>query len=159
MDLWDRREDETDQAWRAFVAYRDAGLHRKFADSKLPFADTAKLAVKYEWAARTRAYDAWSEEVRKTAYAESLKASAAKMAQDQQEIVSMGLAVAVNGIRALLLRQQESPTAEVVPQNVLVRLAEMSIKAAQLLQGKPTDELKVSVADLSPEELALLRRK
>jgi hypothetical protein len=159
VELWDRQPAESDQAWRAFVAYRDAGLHRRYQDSGLPFADTAKLATTHEWAKRTRAYDAWADQIAQEAYRHALEQAATQRASQQAEIVSMGLTVSVNGIRALLLRQAESPTAEILQPTALIRLADMSIKAAQLLEGKPTDNLRISLADLSPEEIAILRRK
>jgi len=68
-DPWERMPGETDRAWAAFMAYRDAGpLRRKVdvaralkGDSTLTRAPTSwgTWSKKYDWPGRLEAYDAF----------------------------------------------------------------------------------------------------
>lgn len=69
MKPWDRRPDETDQAWTAFVTYRDAGPGRNIRDTtkatgKAPSThrQLALWSSKHDWVQRVRAYDAWLDQ-------------------------------------------------------------------------------------------------
>lgn len=159
MELWDRQPDENDKAWRAFVAYRDAGLHRRYQDSQLPFADTAKLAAAHGWAERVRAFDTWAEKIRQDERERTIRAVEAKITQEATETACMAIQVAANSLRAALLRQAESPTAEVIDPKLAIKLLSDGVKTLNLVQGKPTDNLQISLADLTPEEIALLRKR
>lgn len=154
---WDRRPDEKDSAWAAFSAYRDAGLHRSFQASGLPLADTLKLATSHEWRTRVKAWDAHVEQACSEAREHAVKAAATRIAQEQVEAVSMAFSVSVNALRAELAAQHEGDgTAKTVDLRVVAKLLDTATKHWALLQGKPTESLKISLEDLSPEELAAL---
>ena len=157
---WDRKPEEKDSAWAAFSSYRDAGLHRTFQSSGLPLADTLKLAKEHAWVSRVRAWDAHVEQACQEARQAALVATAARLAQDQAEAAAMAISVAANSLRAELAAQREGDgTAKTVDLRTAVRLLDTGIKLNLLLQGKPTDTLKISLEDLTPEELAALLGK
>jgi hypothetical protein len=73
---WDRRDNESDQAWAAFKAYRDMGpMNRSHAQVAAMFGKSktimARFSRTYDWRVRVRAWDA--------------EADAADQARDQIE--------------------------------------------------------------------------
>lgn len=102
-DPWERIDGETDKAWAAFRAYRDAGpLRRRIAvarkfydrpDLKATPATWSGWARKYDWRGRIEAYDAFLVEQarhRQDAIATALKDAILMRAQDIAETVAMG---------------------------------------------------------------------
>lgn len=157
---WDRQPDEKDSEWAAFSAYRDAGLHRTFQQCGLPLPDALRLAPKHRWITRTRAYDVYVEAACAEARVEALKATAARMGQDAAEAACMGIQAGANGIRAILSAQAEgNGTAQTLDAKTAMKLVVDGAKLGLLLGGKPTENLQISLADLTPEEIAALRSR
>lgn len=154
---WDRKPAEKDNEWAAFSAYRDAGLHRSFQASGLPLADTLKMATAHAWRTRVKAWDEHVEKACSEAREHALKAAAERIAQEQVEAISMAFSVSVNALRAELATQREGDgSAKTIDLRVVAKLLDTATKHWALLQGKPTDNLKISLEDLTPEELAAL---
>ena len=160
MNPWDRQQTEQDREWAAFSAYRDAGLHRSFQASGLPLADTLVMAKAHQWRTRVRAWDDHVEAACSQAREDAAKAAAARIAQEQVESISLAFDISVHELRAMAAVQREGDgTAKTLDPRVVAKLLELATKHWALLQGKPTDSLKISLEDLTPEELAALLGK
>jgi hypothetical protein len=96
---WDRRPDESDPAWEAFVEYRDLGAARSLAKVAQRLLKSKTLvtrwSARYDWRERVEAYDASLDQVRQTATEETLVDMAARhatQAQAMQELARSALA-------------------------------------------------------------------
>ena len=62
---WDRRSDETAQAFAAFAVYRDMGVYRdQRAVARVVKKQRSLLgrwSITYEWVSRVSAWDAWND--------------------------------------------------------------------------------------------------
>jgi hypothetical protein len=135
-------------------------LHRSFQSSGLPLADTLEIAKKMNWRTRVQAWDAHVEKACSDAREHALTAAAARIAQEQVEAVSLAFDISVHELRAVAAAQREGDgTAKTVDLRVVAKLLELATKHWALLHGKPTDSLKISLEDLTPEELAALLGK
>lgn len=73
LALWERRDDETNQAWNAFCLYRDYGADRGFMKAielnGIPpsrYGVWCKWSAKYDWVKRCGAYDTHLDALRRT---------------------------------------------------------------------------------------------
>lgn len=68
--IFERKEDETDEQWNAFLAYRDAGVSRTVTGLAQQLGISRKTVQRYSkrhnWERRIAAYDSWkvTQEVR-----------------------------------------------------------------------------------------------
>ena len=81
---WERRANESPQAWGAFVAYRDIGVYRDIRSVCRAigkgYSTLSGWSVTHEWVSRVAAYDAWCDvESRKQKEAERRKALATQL--------------------------------------------------------------------------------
>lgn len=160
MADWDQLEKEPENAFRAFVAYRDAGLHRTFQMAGVNLADALKWAVDWRWISRAKAFDQYFEKVRLEARKEAVQRAEADTAQAMVETASKGILASLNAINGILARQAEgNGTAEILKPAEAAKLLDTSTKVWRLIHGESTDNQQIRLEDLSPEELdALIKR-
>jgi len=84
-ELWERRADETDKAFRAFVVYRDMGTGRAIdripqfilGPTGAPLYKSVRYfrvwSSQYNWVERVRAYDAHLDDVRRKATEDEIR--------------------------------------------------------------------------------------
>lgn len=71
MKAWERRERESERAYRAFLVYRDLGLARSLAgvreqsgDRPIPLRTIERWSARWAWPRRAAAWDAWLQAAR-----------------------------------------------------------------------------------------------
>ena len=71
-ELWERRKDETNQAWNAFCLYRDYGAERGFMKaierngvSPTRYGVWCKWSARYDWVKRCGSYDTHLDALRR----------------------------------------------------------------------------------------------
>lgn len=89
---FDRLENESSQAWEAFLCYRDAGLRRSIRSVARELSKSASLLMRWssvhDWPKRSMAYDAWMEEQRRIAMQEELQARGRHHAQVIDDLIT-----------------------------------------------------------------------
>lgn len=64
---WNRTEDETDQSWKYFVYYRNAGptrsINKTAAHFKVKYGSIGRMSAQHRWPARAAAFDEYEDRV------------------------------------------------------------------------------------------------
>lgn len=149
MKEWDRRPNESDVAWTAFQAFRDAGPTRGIHQAAGTGAGTAKKR-RYEawssanqWVARAHAYDVYLDQVAQAATAKARADMArrhALLGQDLQAVASKRL----KGLKA---------TAENLKGSEVAALAKAGVDIERVATGEPTEIKETRVSDESRARL------
>lgn len=75
---WERRDDESSQAWGAFETYRDLSSKRtlRAVATKLGKSETlmSRWSSDYDWPNRARLFDRWMDQQATTAWADEYRA-------------------------------------------------------------------------------------
>lgn len=140
---WERRPDEGDKAWIAFVAYRDAGPGRTIkaatAATGRPSASHRQLELwssKFDWVARVRSYESHLD--RKTVQPAVEKARA-EMAERH---VKFGRALQGRAAQGLgNLKPEKMKASEVAA------LAKAGVDIERVAAGEPTDIQRIALVD------------
>jgi hypothetical protein len=86
LNAWERRDNETDQAWAAFKTYRDMGTARSTSKTALSLGKSKTQmdhwSGKHQWVERCRAFDRYED----AAQVESYKAQTKKIVRQQTEL-------------------------------------------------------------------------
>lgn len=160
MSEWDQHPDEPENAFRAFCAWRDAGLNRTWQASGFPLADSLKWAAKWSWFTRAKAFDKEFESIRIEARKEAVKRAETETAQTMVQAASAGIQASLNAINAILARQALGDgTAEILKPAEAAKLLDTSTKVWRLIHGESTDNTQIQLEDLTAEELAALVEK
>lgn len=136
---WDKQEDESEQAYAAFRAYRDAPA-RTLQSSGLPLPDALKLAPKHRWVTRARAYDKHIEEFQLQARKDAITKAEAEYAQDIIATAFMGIQAAMQAIRGILARQAIGDgSAEILGTKDALALLKGCQEVLLRAKGEPTE--------------------
>lgn len=80
LEAWERREDESDQAWAAFVTYRNMGSQRSIAKVAQDLGKSRPLisgwSSRHSWVIRVQAYDAEEDRLWRLEQAEARREAA-----------------------------------------------------------------------------------
>lgn len=120
MNPWDRTDKESEEAWEAFVIYRDLGTKR----SLRLVAETLKKSEglmggwssKHDWPNRARGYDRWQDQQMQVAWTKDMRSMV-------EETNSLGREL----VRRAHIRLGAIPENEAIPYDVL-RSAEIAAK-------------------------------
>jgi hypothetical protein len=156
---WDRRDDETDPAWVAFVAYRDAGQNRSMSQATAAVGKGPAMkrqlegwSSKHEWVKRVRAFDSWiDQEHQRRVRAQSLdrRSRQAALGRNLQAAAGAGLQryfktvkdpTAPGGER-LELQRDLKPTE-------VAALAKAGFEIEAVSEGEPSQRMAVDGAGL-----------
>lgn len=163
---WERMPDETDKAWDAFVAYREAGASRTMSlvaeQTGYNVSTVGSWSRDNLWGIRAARYDAWLDDVYRRELAEQTRT----MARRHTELAQKTLEVLAKPLQHLLEKNPEELTEELSAKDIvtLFKLAQQSARtlpqvmgAERLSVGLPTEltanHTEVHV-DSSPDRLA-----
>lgn len=130
---WNRRPDESDKAWIAFVAYRDAGpADRSVRKTAAALGKSETLVGRWssthDWPARASAWDAWVDE-RKTQPA--VAKARAEMAERHLRLGKALQGRAAQGLGAI--KPEKLKPSEVAA------LAKAGVDIERVAAGEPTE--------------------
>jgi hypothetical protein len=158
VELWERQPCDTENSWRAFVAYRDMYAPRRLAIPGYPSSALHTWYKEHDWALRVAAYDAYMDAIVRTETEAIMKESVHDMTVAQKRILLDAREVVARELQKLSQQAREG----VAPGNIkvgdLVKLADLTIKMERLLKDMPTDNVQVAwdPDKLSTEELRQL---
>jgi hypothetical protein len=105
---WDRRSDETAQAFAAFAVYRDMGVYRdQRAVARVVKKQRSLLgrwSITYEWVSRVSAWDAWND-------AESRKLKEAERREALDGQLKLGKQMMASAVEAIAARRDSDTPA------------------------------------------------
>lgn len=163
---WERMPDETDKAWDAFVAYREAGAARTMSlvaeQTGYHPSTVGSWSRDNLWGIRAARYDAWLDDVYRRELAEQTR----NMARRHTELAQKTLEVLAKPLQHLLEKDPEQLTEELSGKDIiqLFKLAQQSARtlpqvmgAERLAVGLPTELVQNTHeghVDTSPDRLA-----
>lgn len=122
---WDRRDEESEEAFEAFVLYRDMGVKRSIRAVAQALGKSHQLMAVWsspnDWPNRARAYDKWLDQQATQAWADERRAQVAK----------------TNALSDLLIEraaQRVSGSAGAIPHDA-IRAAEVAAKIQSQAMG------------------------
>lgn len=134
---WDRRPEETDKAWIAFVYYRDSKPRSLEVTAKECGGTAGKLRVvqgwsgKHEWVSRCHAYDSWID---RTKTQPAVVKAAGEMAERH-----IRLARAFQGVSATALPSlQERAKNGKLRASEVAALGKAGVDIERVASGEPT---------------------
>lgn len=151
-DPWDRQPEESDKAFGAFHVYRDLGSDRTLVQTAAALGRTPSYtrwletwSRRWGWPYRCEEWDRHEDKVRQVAALEVTAKAArdkALVADSMWRVAARGLVLWNNYLSAAEKKAQaapiDPPAPPIRPRDV-VRLGEIGIKLAQLLEGKPSE--------------------
>lgn len=161
---YERRSNETDPAWQAFVVYRDAGLERSHEKVARALGKSTQLIGRWsrahQWVKRVRA---WDVEIDRRKRLEDLTAIE-KMRRRQIDIATKMQTLGLSELEKLTTNAEALEKENAVPAELILKLIDQGAKLERLNRGEPSDIVQQqSASDLDPtqlttEELRDLRR-
>lgn len=155
-DLWERQEGEGDDAFRAFVYFRDMPLPRK-VDALGPNSVSQMFRWHKEWAwpIRARAYDnhlsAFAVKCKEAEIAKSSKTIAA----EHMSILSDMRTVLQQECAKLLEQSTSSAGQTIMKHSDMSKMLDTVFKLDRLVRGESTEKIEtVDMSDMTDEELA-----
>lgn len=131
LDPWERRDAETDQAWAAFVAFRDMGLERSLGKVAVQLSKSKPLmqrwSIRHSWVMRTRS---WDREVDKL-WRLQLRVAQRKSAERMMNTAAAAMQVAGAGLSQIATKPGDLKAQDIA------RLMEVSAKLEQIVYGTP----------------------
>lgn len=156
---WERQYTETDDAWRAFKAFRDTRPpRRQRAVIGFAHATICKWYNDHRWPERCDAYDRHMERIVLEEREKLLRQSAREISADHMAMIQSARAIAQAELDKLLASSNESDIPLLRPIEV-IRLSEMVVKLDRLIRGESTEtvEHSVDLSRLSTDELRTMR--
>lgn len=160
---YERRDDESDQAFAAFVMYRDLGLERsqRKVAAALNKSETlmGRWAAAHKWRKRTLAYDMEVDRRKRVGDlkgVEDMRRRQIKLGTDLQELGGIEL-------RKMLNEAKKRGTAETLEQGLVMKLIDLGSRLERLNRGEPGEIVQnvesnaVDLSQLSIEELKMYR--
>lgn len=142
LDPWERQPGESNEAWQAFVAYRDMQLDGRYLRSYRRVArDLGKSlsaisdhAARWQWQARVQAWDVEQDRAKTAA----MLAEREELGRRHAQLASGHLAALSLPMREVLRRAQDVPGfLEQLPAAALIRLEAQAARAVhQLTQAE-----------------------
>lgn len=140
-DPWDRRDNESDPAWEAFVAYRDLGLTRSNAQVAQRLGKSKTLIDRWSrnhsWVLRSAAWDRDQDKM----WQRELAAARRKAAKRNVDLAEAMKNVAAGSLLKLAQSNEALKPADVA------RLMEVATKIEALEYGTPTERVSISSSD------------
>lgn len=128
---WERQQEETEKAFRAFAVYRDLGLVRTLTKASTEIGtcrnQIAEWSAKYGWKDRTRAFDMHEDRISLLAR----RAAIESMNLRHAEAAEMAILVAAKEIKRYIKEGLELRPAE------LAKLLDVAVKIERLARGEP----------------------
>lgn len=120
MNPWDRTDKESEEAWEAFVVYRDMGARRSLPLVAEACGKSASLmqgwSAKHDWPNRARGYDRWQDQQMQAAWTNQMRSMV-------EETNALGREL----IRRASMRLASIPPNDKIPYDIL-RAAEIAAK-------------------------------
>lgn len=163
---WDRQDDETEEAFQAFVIYRDMGpdrtLHSAGLEADYCRGQMAEFSRKYGWVVRVRAWSRRKDQAKTRATLDEL---------ERMHRRHVRLSLALQDVTAIelerLIAQKERELAKgeqdeghVTSANDLAKVAERAVRIERLARGEVTDRVETTwdLSKLSVRDLRELKR-
>ena len=144
---YERRENETDPAWAAFVVYRDMGLDRSLTKVSQAAGKDRSLMEKWssghEWRKRVIAYDMEADRRSRIGAlkgVEDMRRRQTKLALLAQDLVTLELSKLVEGAK-------KHAGASTVDPALVAKLLETSTKLERVVRGEPGEIIETHSAD------------
>lgn len=152
LEPWDRRADETDPAWEAFIVYRDLGLQRSQNKAAELLAKSRQMlsqwSIRHDWSDRAAAWDLEQDRQRREAMRVENIAAGQRHARQAARHLEVGEAFAAELLRRLEVGELELkslPRDELVDAVVkLGRVLPRLVIAERLARGMSTENVELA---------------
>lgn len=142
MKAWERRADESEQAYEAFSVYRDIVRSTAKVGQKLGKSTALihRWSAKYDWVERARAYD--NQRI-SDAYEDLRRASAERLSSHWQQSIKLQ-EMAYEALTELLQKKRGSLKSLTELYNSAVERQQMLLER---VQSSPENQLKIVIED------------
>lgn len=146
-DPWDRQPKETDQAWAAFVVYRDMGLQRtlwraaEILGKPKPERVLEELSARLGWRFRVESWDRHQDAMRRDAQLKAEAKDAAKQRLLQLDVADSMVGLAMAGLRQwaeYIARERAAGREPDLSPSDVQKLADAGMKLGRLVRDQPT---------------------
>ncbi len=149
---YERRSNESDPAWEAFVLYRDAGLDRSLAKVAQALGKSVQLIERWssstrkeghDWRKRVIAYDMDVDRRKRIGDLkgiEDMRRRQTRLALLAQDLVSLELGKLVKGAK-------KHGDASTVDPGLVAKLLESATKLERVVRGEPGEIIETHTAD------------
>ncbi len=155
---WERQTTETDDAWRAFKAFRDTVPPRR-ARSVIGFAHmtVSQWYNQYRWPERCDAYDRHLERVTLDERDRLLKQKASEVSAEHMGMLQSARHLAQYELDKLRTQSAESEVPLLRPGEVF-KLSEMVVKLDRLIRGESTESVEhnIDYSKLTTDEIRVM---
>lgn len=154
-DLWERQADEPDDAFRAFVYFRDMSLPRK-VDAYGPFSVAQMFRWHKEWAwpIRARAYDNHLSAFAVACKKEEIAKSSKTIADEHIAILSDLRGMLQFEVAKLVEQSTSSAGNTIMRHGDMVKMLDTVVKLDRLVRGESTEKVEtVDLSHMTDEEL------
>lgn len=159
-NIWDRQDKEPENAWEAFVKYRDRGPGRSLTRMQFPLGSTPQQrhewANTWAWFIRVAEYDKHLDSVRLAEKEARIQEEEKDYGDARKRALTAAFAVAENELR----KWEESSFASDMPiksDPTLIKLFSEVVKLSRLEEGKTTENIQTR-DDYSDLPLDLLKK-
>lgn len=156
---WERQSVETDDAWRAFKAFRDARPPRR-QRSVVGFSTNTicQWYNDFNWPGRCSAYDAHMEKIAQGERESILRQAASEVSAEHMAMIQTARHLAQLELDKLLDASNQCETNLLRPGEV-IKLSEAVVKLDRLVRGESTESVEhnVDLSRLSIDELRTMR--
>lgn len=160
---YERRKDETDPAWAAFVLYRDAGLDRSLTrvsqDAGKDRSLMEKWSSRHEWRKRVVAYDMEADRRKRIGDLKGVEDMRRRHTRAAIALQDLGLAE----LTKLAKDAKRMAKVTLLDPALILKLIEQGAKLERLVRGEPGEIVEthtdaVDLSTVSTDDLKALRR-
>lgn len=154
-ELWDRQDGETDEAFRAFVYYRDMPMPRRVdAWGQYGVAQVFRWHKEWAWNIRARAYDNHLSSFAVRCKEAEIAKSSKTIAEEHMAILADLRNVLQQEVAKLVEQSTSSAGGPVMRTGDMVRMLDSVVKLDRLVRGESTEKIEtVDLSHMSDEEL------
>ena len=159
IDLWLRRDDETEGNYLDFEAYRAMGLRRSLEKTSVKIGKStaylARLSAQYEWRRRVLAWDRWES-------GEINRITAAGQAEMRERLARQARNIQARSAKRILdMTEQDIAALSPMQAAALLRIsADIEMRARNIdldqAEGAPFQIVVNTIVDQSPNEEELM---
>lgn len=135
-ELWEKREDEGDKPWEAFMLYRDAGIKRSHTAVTVELHKSMHLisrwSKRHEWRKRVLQFDRWMDEEARKDQVIAVK----EMRRRHAAVAMMAMAKAVEKLRVV--------AGDTMTVRDAATLFDLSVKVERMARGEPDQMTQVT---------------
>lgn len=158
MNVWDRQDGEPDDAWTAFVEFRDSKPPRRVmrvGGVGLGKATVSKWARDHQWFDRAAAWDRHLDQIRQRELEGLQQQNAQEVSAEHKRILQNARELADREIEKYLAASKTSDMPGMIKASELIKLMEQVVKLDRLTRGDTTENhgVEVDLSNLTPEEL------